>query len=60
VHIGSNTVLVAPVKIGKDATTGAGAIVLRDVAAGDVVAGVPARSLKAKAAAPAKPRRVAR
>ncbi|HEU4338649.1 MAG TPA: NTP transferase domain-containing protein [Planctomycetota bacterium] len=48
VHIGSNTVLVAPVKVGKNATTGAGAIVLRDVAAGDVVAGVPARSLKAK------------
>ena len=49
VHIGSNTVLVAPVKIGKGATTGAGAIVLRDVQANDVVAGVPARSLKAKA-----------
>lgn len=48
VHIGSNTVLVAPVKIGKDATTGAGAIVLHDVAAGDVVAGVPARSLRSK------------
>ncbi len=48
VHIGSNTVLVAPVKIGKNATTGAGAVVLagHDVAPGDVVAGVPAKSLK--------------
>ncbi len=49
VHIGSGTVLVAPVTVGRGATTGAGAIVLagRDVAPGDVVAGVPARSLRA-------------
>lgn len=48
VHIGSGTVLVAPVRVGKGATTGAGAIVTagRDVAPGDVVVGVPARSLK--------------
>jgi len=48
VHIGSGTVLVAPVRIGRGATTGAGAIVTagRDVAAGDVVVGVPARSLR--------------
>jgi len=47
---GSNTVLVAPVKLGKGAKTGAGAVVLagRDVAAGDVVAGVPARSVRKK------------
>lgn len=47
VHIGSGTVLVAPVTVGKGATTGAGAIVTagRDVAPGDVVIGVPARSL---------------
>jgi bifunctional UDP-N-acetylglucosamine pyrophosphorylase/glucosamine-1-phosphate N-acetyltransferase len=47
VHIGSGTVLVAPVRVGKGATTGAGAIVTagRDVAAGDTVVGVPARSL---------------
>ena len=46
-NIGSDTVLVAPVKIGKDATTGAGAVVARgkDVAPGDVVVGVPAKSL---------------
>lgn len=49
VHIGSGTVLVAPVTVGRDATTGAGAIVTagRDVAPGDVVVGVPARSLSA-------------
>ncbi len=46
--IGSDTILVAPVSIGKSAVTGAGAVVLKDskVAAGEVVAGVPARLLK--------------
>ncbi len=46
-HIGSGTVLVAPVRVGKDAVTGAGAIVTagKDVADGDTVIGVPARSL---------------
>ena len=48
VHVGSGTVLVAPVRVGRGATTGAGAIVTagHDVAPGDVVVGVPARSLK--------------
>jgi bifunctional UDP-N-acetylglucosamine pyrophosphorylase/glucosamine-1-phosphate N-acetyltransferase len=50
VHIGSNTVLVAPVRLGKNVTTGAGAVVLGDVADDDTVVGVPARSLRAKAA----------
>jgi bifunctional UDP-N-acetylglucosamine pyrophosphorylase/glucosamine-1-phosphate N-acetyltransferase len=50
VHIGSNTVLVAPVKLGKNVTTGAGAVVLGDVEDDDTVVGVPARSLRAKAA----------
>lgn len=51
VHIGSNTVLVAPVKIGKGAKTGAGAVVVRgEVAPGATVAGVPARPLRAKSA----------
>ncbi|MBU1726509.1 MAG: NTP transferase domain-containing protein [Candidatus Omnitrophica bacterium] len=46
--IGSHTVLVAPVKIGKRAVTGAGSVVLknRDVADAEVVCGVPARSIK--------------
>lgn len=56
-HIGSNSVLVAPVKLGKNVTTGAGAVVLRDVADGDTVVGVPARSLRAK---PVMKKKVAR
>jgi bifunctional UDP-N-acetylglucosamine pyrophosphorylase/glucosamine-1-phosphate N-acetyltransferase len=43
--LGSGTLLVAPVKVGRRAVTGAGAVVLagRDVPPGAVVAGVPAR-----------------
>ena len=44
--IGSSTMLVAPVKIGKAAKTGAGSVVRTDVVAGDTVAGVPAKSIK--------------
>jgi len=51
VHIGSNSVLVAPVRIGKGAKTGAGAVVVRgEVPAGAVMVGVPARALPAKVA----------
>ncbi len=46
VFIGSDTMLVAPVKIGKGAKTGAGAVVTHDVASGSVVVGVPAKELK--------------
>ncbi len=46
--IGSDTMLVAPLKIGKGAKTGAGAVVTHDVGDGEVVAGVPARKLKEK------------
>ncbi|MEZ5171821.1 MAG: bifunctional UDP-N-acetylglucosamine diphosphorylase/glucosamine-1-phosphate N-acetyltransferase GlmU [Acidimicrobiia bacterium] len=44
VHTGSNTVLVAPVELGDDAGTGAGAVVTRDVPPGHLAKGVPARS----------------
>ncbi len=49
VHTGSNTVLVAPVRQGKGARTGAGAVVRRgEVPPGKTVAGVPARPLEKK------------
>jgi bifunctional UDP-N-acetylglucosamine pyrophosphorylase/glucosamine-1-phosphate N-acetyltransferase len=41
--IGSDTMLVAPVKIGQNAKTGAGSVVTHDVADGELVYGVPAR-----------------
>lgn len=41
--IGSDTMLVAPVKVGVGASTGAGAVVTKDVPADVKVAGVPAR-----------------
>ena len=43
--VGSDTMLVAPVRLGEDAKTGAGAVVTEDVPDGATVAGVPARSL---------------
>jgi bifunctional UDP-N-acetylglucosamine pyrophosphorylase/glucosamine-1-phosphate N-acetyltransferase len=42
-HIGSNTVLVAPVEVGEGAYTGAGSVVTGDVPAGALAKGVPAR-----------------
>ncbi len=41
--IGSDTMLVAPVRVGKGASTGAGAVVTSDVPAGATAVGVPAR-----------------
>jgi bifunctional UDP-N-acetylglucosamine pyrophosphorylase/glucosamine-1-phosphate N-acetyltransferase len=41
--IGSDTMLVAPVKIGAGAITGAGSVVTKDVPDGATVVGVPAR-----------------
>ncbi len=46
--IGSDTMLVAPVKIGKGARTGAGSVVTHDVPDGGTVVGVPARAHKKK------------
>jgi bifunctional UDP-N-acetylglucosamine pyrophosphorylase/glucosamine-1-phosphate N-acetyltransferase len=46
VFIGSDTMLVAPVKVGAHAKTGAGAVVTRNVEANTLVVGVPARPVK--------------
>jgi bifunctional UDP-N-acetylglucosamine pyrophosphorylase/glucosamine-1-phosphate N-acetyltransferase len=43
VFIGSDTMLVAPVKVGDGARTGAGSVVNHDVPAGALAAGAPAR-----------------
>ncbi|MEW5758744.1 MAG: sugar phosphate nucleotidyltransferase [Candidatus Omnitrophota bacterium] len=44
--IGSDSILVAPVKVGKKAVTGAGCVVTKDVKDKQVVIGVPARRIK--------------
>jgi bifunctional UDP-N-acetylglucosamine pyrophosphorylase/glucosamine-1-phosphate N-acetyltransferase len=46
--IGSDTMLIAPVKIGKGASTGAGAVVNKDVEENTVVVGIPARAIRKK------------
>jgi len=46
VFIGSDTMLVAPVKLGNGARTGAGAIVTKDVADDTLVVGMPARAIR--------------
>jgi bifunctional UDP-N-acetylglucosamine pyrophosphorylase / glucosamine-1-phosphate N-acetyltransferase len=44
--IGSDTMLVAPVQVGKGARTGAGAVVTKDVPDDSVAVGVPARVIR--------------
>jgi bifunctional UDP-N-acetylglucosamine pyrophosphorylase/glucosamine-1-phosphate N-acetyltransferase len=44
--IGSDTMLVAPVKVGKGARTGAGAVVTHDIPPHSLAVGVPARVVK--------------
>jgi maltose O-acetyltransferase len=48
VWLGSHCVILPGVTIGKNAIVGAGAVVTRDVAPGDIVGGVPARVLEKK------------
>lgn len=51
VFVGSGTLLRAPVVLGDGANTGAGSVVLQDVAPGQMVAGVPARPIISKRSA---------
>ena len=44
--IGSDTMLVAPVRIGRGARTGAGSVVTRDVPDGTIAVGIPARVIR--------------
>lgn len=44
--IGSDTMLIAPIRIGAGAVTGAGSVVNKDVPPGGVAVGVPARVIK--------------
>jgi bifunctional UDP-N-acetylglucosamine pyrophosphorylase/glucosamine-1-phosphate N-acetyltransferase len=48
--IGSDTILIAPVKVGKSAVTGAGSVIPRNhnVREGEIVVGVPAKPVKRK------------
>jgi bifunctional UDP-N-acetylglucosamine pyrophosphorylase/glucosamine-1-phosphate N-acetyltransferase len=46
VFIGSDTMLVAPLKIGAGARTGAGSVVTKNVADDTLVVGIPARAIK--------------
>jgi bifunctional UDP-N-acetylglucosamine pyrophosphorylase/glucosamine-1-phosphate N-acetyltransferase len=46
VFIGSDTMLVAPVKLGEGARTGAGAVVTKDIPPYTLAVGVPARAIR--------------
>ena len=45
--VGSGAILIGPCRIGADAVVGAGAVVIGDVAPATIVAGVPARVVRA-------------
>ena len=46
VRVGANAVIIGPITVGDDAVVGAGAVVVKDVPAGAVVGGVPAKVLQ--------------
>jgi bifunctional UDP-N-acetylglucosamine pyrophosphorylase/glucosamine-1-phosphate N-acetyltransferase len=52
VFLGSDTMLVAPVELGDGARTGAGSVVTKDVPAGMLAVGVPARIRKPRLSPP--------
>jgi acetyltransferase-like isoleucine patch superfamily enzyme len=51
VWIGINVTIVGPVKVGNNAVIGAGSVVLQDIPADAIVAGVPARIIRMKPSA---------
>jgi bifunctional UDP-N-acetylglucosamine pyrophosphorylase/glucosamine-1-phosphate N-acetyltransferase len=51
--LGSDTLLIAPVRVGASGLTGAGTVVTRDVPAGEVWVGAPARALRRRRNEPA-------
>jgi bifunctional UDP-N-acetylglucosamine pyrophosphorylase/glucosamine-1-phosphate N-acetyltransferase len=53
--VGSDTMLIAPIRIGDGATTGAGSVVTRDVADGGMVVGVPARPFQRRTTTDSEP-----
>ena len=55
--VGVDTMLVAPVKLGKQARTGAGSVVTKDVPDGATAVGVPARVIRRKAPEAPSPHR---
>lgn len=46
VLVGANAVVLEGVRVGKGSVVAAGAVVVKDVAPGDVVAGIPAKTIK--------------
>ena len=48
VDVGANVVILGPIQIGDDAVIGAGSVVVKDVPAGAVVAGNPARVIRSR------------
>ncbi len=54
VFLGSDTLLVAPVRVGAGAATGAGSVVVRDVPPGTLVVGMPARVVRSRKAPESK------
>lgn len=55
VDVGANAVIIGPITIGNDAAIGAGAVVVKDVPAGHVAVGNPARIIPRPQQRPATP-----
>jgi len=55
VFLGVDTMLRAPITLGDDARTGAGAVVTKDVPAGKLAVGVPARIREPRSKPPSRP-----